>query len=247
MPCPMSSAAAEVCRVRKSEPAASASSRRLRPSAGCGLNRVHRREVGRGGLARHVGVARAVHRDAVPDLRASAAEVRGVEEYRPKGSNFVTKASEAPLRVAWIGFCVGKVFSDAVCPVTYALPAASTVMAFPDCVGFPRGKGVDENRVDDEGRARSAPPRGTRRGRRWRGRTPLHHGSPAAELLVDDGSAVTDFALPHVQDQVALGADLQPPCSLDGELDGSRVGARLDDEVVLELSLVSREDEVDSG
>jgi hypothetical protein len=77
-------------------------------------------------------------------------------------------------------------------------------------------------------------------------------GSPdetanAVHLLIDQRLVLAELAAGEVEDEVAAGVDAELACSREIELDDFRVGARRNDEVVLEAALVAVENDIYAG
>ncbi len=209
-----------------------------------------RGEIARKGVAGHVGIAAGIHRDAKALIVADAAEVRGVDEPRARGiqlrhEDIALAAAEGGLErpssrreierfgeAGHVRIARG-INGDRAAEV---LGAAAEV------------RGVEQRGVDDE---RPAPVIG--------GHLEAHPTSAlehvatrdvppdAVDLLIDDGLPLADRCSGRVQHEVTLRIDLQFVGAPKAEQDPLGIGARADDEVVLQLPLVAVVDKVDSG
>ena len=74
-----------------------------------------------------------------------------------------------------------------------------------------------------------------------------HRTPDAADSLVRDGAWLTDVAGGRVHDEGSLAVHLDPLGAVDAEPDPVRIGARRDDEVVLEPAWAAVVDELDAG
>ena len=190
------------------------------------LERVHGGEVPRAGEAGHVGVPRPVDRDAHGDFAAGTAEIGRVDERTRR------------IQLGHIG--VPAVAARHVC---VAQRIHRDVVAKPVDAEVDR---VGQHRIDDEGLPGVVGPQPEPHAVLLQDVAPGDLPPDAAHLLVDDRLAQAHRAHGGLQHEVALIVQGERG-ALERERDRPLVGPRGDHQVVLQLPLVTIEDQVDAG
>src|SRR6267143_2069011 len=208
------------------------------------------RESVRGGAARHVSVAEAVHRDGeAPPLTAASPEIGGIEEGGAGGVELryegVAAAGERGLEGPQVGREVGRAGAARHIGVAESVHRDAPTLITPATA---KVRGVGEHRVNDQ-----------RPGlvigghlKRYLVRA-FHHVAASdfaphpINVLMDDGFVLTYGTAGRVHHELALGVYLQPLDAFEVEHDPLWVRSGCDDEVILELALVAVVDNVDAG